>query len=81
MNRLVPALFIVAVCFLSPWRLAPAFDFSSVAKAVKKLDVDKIADVGKRIVAVKILPPGCSAQCPHSTTPRCNLMSTESAVG
>ncbi len=51
MNRLVPALFIVAVCFLSPWRLAPAFDFSSVAKAVKKLDVDKIADVGKRIVA------------------------------
>ena len=39
------------VCLVMPWTFAAAFDFGAITNAVKKLDIDKAVDVGKRLVA------------------------------
>lgn len=51
MYRYVFILLLSAACLVAPWTLAPAFDFNSLSNAMKKLDVEKMVDVGKRIVA------------------------------
>ncbi len=44
--------YLVLVVSLSlPWAAATAFDFGALTNAVKKLDIDKAVDVGKRLVA------------------------------
>lgn len=51
MHRIRPFRLLLIPCCVFSWSLAAAFDFDSITNAMKELDIDKVVDVGKRLIA------------------------------